>query len=187
MTSIHRLKYGIVIFWILFIFNTIAGADVVADLRYWEIQIGSDSWQYDYVYTNASDPSTYAGFDLFKVKFELDPSVELTSYQLPTGWDLITGSGFIDTFSKVPGPLPIGADIPPGDSLAGFVFRFDDQVGNLPFVAFFTDPDNIGTPATDSGTSNPIPLPAPIWLLTGGLIAMGVIGKKKHKKQRPSG
>ena len=67
------------------------------------------------------------------------------------------------------------------------MFRFDERVGDLPFIAFFTDPDNVGNPATDSGISIPIPLPASIMLLAGGLVAMSVFGQKKRNKHRPKG
>ena len=183
MTSFRQLKRITIVLWILLFFNTFAAADVIADLKYLETEISSDNWQYDYTFANASDPLMCVGFNLFKVKFELDPSVQLLGSIVPSGWQLIVGVGFLDIFSTLTGVPPSGTDIAPADSINGFVFLFDQRAAELPYIAFFTNPDDESNPLTDSGTTTPVPAPASILLLASGLLGMRVIGRKKILKK----
>jgi len=130
------LKTLCVIFSVLVVFvflNGLARAIPIAELTYVETDLGGGLWQYDYTVTNAADPVADAGFNLYEVFFTFDPPVTLTVASLPLYWDAIHNSDFVVAYSQDPGAPPVGADIAPGTSLSGFVFKFDARVGDLPF------------------------------------------------------
>ncbi len=76
---------------------------------------------------------------------------------------------------------PSGADIAPGASLSGFMFEFNAPVGDIPFQAFFTNPDDPPNPIPFEGTTTPVPVPGAIWLLATGLVGLRIIGRKRFK------
>ena len=171
MNRIITLSYGIIFLLIFVGFSDACLVSPEADITYVETKLGEENWQYEYTFTNASNPEWYTGFNLFEVDFSFEEAAVLESYSLPTGWDIVAGAGFANTFSIMIGIPPIGADIAPGKSLNGFNFKFAVQVGDLPFQAFFTDPCG-GDPVLFEGTTVPIPLPSTILLLASGAIGL---------------
>jgi hypothetical protein len=152
----------------------------IAELSYLETDLGG-IWQYNYTVTNAADPVADAGFNLYDVFFTFDPTVTFTITSLPFDWDAIDGPGFADAYSLLPGAPSVGADIAPGTSLSGFIFQFDDRVGDLPFEVTFENPADLLNPVLYSGTSAPIPEPATLLLIGTGLVGLAASRKKFRK------
>lgn len=139
--------------------------------EYVETGLGGGLFQYDYTVSNLGDPIAGAGFDVFDVALFFPAATSLTSSALPSGWDIIAGTGFLDAFSLQPGPAPAGTDIGPGQSLAGFRFVFDSQVGALPFQAVLSNPVDPQNPVVYDGVTSaaaPAPVPEPATLLLLG-------------------
>jgi hypothetical protein len=183
MKRIIALCYGLIY---SLIFVGLSDACLVspeAEITYLETRLGEQSWQYDYKFANTSDPACCAGVNLYEVDFSFDENVTFESRQLPSGWELIAGTGFANTFSIMIGLPPSGADIAPGISLPGFLFEFNAQVGNLAFTAFFTNPEDPTNPLHFEGTTTPVPVPGAIWLLASGLFGLRIIGRKRLEKR----
>lgn len=86
-------------------------------------------FRYEYTLHNQSDPLIDAGSDAYDLTLFFSVLNSLTSSATPVDWDLIAGAGFLDTFLLQPGANPAEADGGPGQSLGGFDFVFDGQVG----------------------------------------------------------
>ena len=183
MKRMIALGYGIVCLLIFVGFSDACLVSPEAEITYLETKLGEQSWQYDYTFTNVSDPGCCAGFNLYEVDFSFDETVALESRLLPSGWELIAGPGFANTFSIMIGIPPSGADIAPGTSLSGFMFEFNAQVGDIPFQAFFTNPDDPSNPIPFEGTTTPVPVPGAIWLLASGWVGLRIIGRKRFKSR----
>jgi hypothetical protein len=54
-----------------------------------------------------------------------------------------------------PGTPPAGTDIPLGETLSGFLFRFETRIGPGPFTAIFVNPADPNDPLIFNGTSEP--------------------------------
>jgi hypothetical protein len=181
MKRIITISYGIICLLVFVGFSDACLVSPEAEITYLETKLGEKSWQYDYNFTNASNPKWYAGFNLYEVDFSFDETVTLEGRLLPPGWDLIDGTGFANTFSTMIGIPPSGADIAPGASLSGFMFEFNAQVGDLAFQAFFTNPDDPANPIPFEGTTTAVPVPGALWLLATGLVGLRIIGRKRFK------
>jgi hypothetical protein len=100
----NKIQLGIMAIVFTFLMISMAYAVPFAEFTYVETDLGTGMWRYDYTLTNASDPVTDAGYDLYDVWFEFDFEATFTVLSLPTDWDLIDGTGFGESFSLVPGP-----------------------------------------------------------------------------------
>lgn len=159
-----------------------------AQFQFVETPLGGGSFRYDYTLFNTSDPILNAGFNIYDVFLSFTPSANFTRVGLPTGWDGFSGLGFLDARSRNPGPLPVGTDVPPGESLGGFAFQFNRRAGNLPFKVLFTNPADPPNPVLFQATTAPVPAPASLLLLGSGLAAsVGATIWKKRASQRRAG
>jgi hypothetical protein len=161
----------------------------MAEVQYLETDLGGGSFQYDYFITNTTDPLTDPGLDIFDVFFTFEPTVELTIDSLPTDWDSnpfigTPGFGFAVVFSLSPGASPVGADIGPGMTLGGFNFVFNEQVGNIDFIASFWDSIDDEFGGVFAGKTAPVPEPATILLLASGMTGLGIFGRKRFKRKK---
>jgi hypothetical protein len=170
MKSLKALFISITAAVIFGFLSSIAWAIPSAELTYTETALGVSLWQYEYTVFNTSDPVEDAGYDLYDMFFTFDSEATFTILQIPDYWDGWGDMGFAETFSYAPGT-------PPEESLDGFIFQFDQQVGDLYFEALLTNPDDPFNPVVYSGTATPIPEPCTIFVFLFGL--MGIVGLKK--------
>jgi len=143
-----------------------------------ETNIGSGWWQYDYTISNTSD----TGESLYMFLLDFEQTVTVEGSTLPTAWFGVVWEGtndttFVDAMSFNPATY-----VSAGDSLAGFSFRADTQLGNLSYHAEF-----INTSSIDGITSNSASPVAPepvstVLFLTGGVI-MAFRYRQKSQRQ----
>lgn len=151
---------------ILLSYTRPALAAPIASIEYLETSLGVGRFQYDYTIHNIGDPA-----DLYWLTFFVSPETALVSAATPANWDLISGPGFIDTFSLLPGAAPIGADIGPEQTLSGFSFVFDNRVGSTAFQALFANVIDPLNPLVAAGTTaetvapQQVPEPSTLMLL----------------------
>jgi hypothetical protein len=163
-----------------------AGAIPMASLDYLETELGGGLFQYEYTLGNLGDPVADAGFDAYDMFLAFAPGVSLVSATTPAGWDIIFGAGFLDAFSLLPGAAPVGTDVGPRQSLAGFTFVFDDRVGSLPFQVVFTNPLDPANPVTYDGVSTPLRVQEPSALLLLGAGLAAAVLERRRRRQAPS-
>ncbi len=148
-----------------------------------ESSLGGGLWQYNYTFLNTSDPAADAGSTLYDMFLQFDSSHQVTVVSLPSGWDNISGLGFVDAFSLNPGAPLTGTDIAPGASLSGFVFQFNYQAGPLAFTATLVNPLDEANPFVYDGTSSPAPVPIPSVLLLLGPGLVGLMAVRRRFKR----
>jgi hypothetical protein len=164
-----------------------AHASTSAAFTYVETDLGGGLWEYNYTLFNTSNPGSDAGFNLYDVTIYFDPTYNLIYVLPPSGWDFLPKDpdageiSFANVFSPNPGVPPDGTDVAPGTSLGGFIFSFDQRVGNLAFDVTFSNPTELGEPVVLKGTTasaSPVPLPATMTLLGSGLACIGLLRNK---------
>ena len=154
----------------------------IAALTYTETDLGGGTFRYDYVLRSLADPTTDAGVDAFDFALFFSPSVTVLDAAVPSGWDAIVGSGFLDTFSLIPGVPPGGSDVGPGGRLGPFSFVFDGRIGRIPFEVLFTDPTDPDNPFVFEGTTRPEgkpSVPEPSSMLLGALTAAAIAIRRR--------
>jgi hypothetical protein len=161
-----------------------AYAGVVASLQYAETSLDGGLFQYDYTLHVEGDPIADAGYDAYDFALFFSPTVSLVRVFAPVDWNSIVGKDFVDLFSLSPGAAPTGTDVGPGQSLAGFRFLFDAQVGSLPFQVMLANPIDLFNPIIVDGRSVPeiseraLPLPAPLALMVTGLVGLALAKRR---------
>ena len=177
MKSTQWLSFRFGLFLTIALFFTTTNADAQsARAIYTETFLGGSLWQYDYTFHNDS----LTGIDLYEVVIDFPTSATATVGSTAAGWTGIPTTNFVQFFSNFPGaPLNGGADIPSGESLTGFMFTIDQQLGDTTFTANFADTNNGNATLTFNGmtqfasTSAPEPETLALLLLgVFGLIAL---------------
>jgi PEP-CTERM motif-containing protein len=143
--------------------------------------LGGGMFGYSYELINPAD-STENVFDLGLIFEGIADDVVA-----PTGWDVITGLGFINWFSTDP-----VSDLLAGSSLGGFSFASPVGPGGVVFATLGVDSSTgeVGLPAfglTDGPSLTPVPEPGSLWLLGVGLstlVARRLRSKVEARKGR---
>ena len=147
---------------------------------YTETSVGGGLWRYNYTFYNDLNPITFVGFDLYDINLTLDGATIATNELTAPLWSSIITVDFVEYFSVLSGPPPVGGDVFPGASIGGFQFLADKQLGDLAFTATFTDPSDPFTPRFYAGisqnsSSTSAPEPATGILLLCGISGFGLL------------
>lgn len=166
-----------------------AGAANAAYIHAALTKVGGDTW--DASFTVGADPGQTVG--AFSVYFDWTQVSNIQVLGSPVDWDSIAiqadgglaSDGFFDA-------LALAGGIADGDSLGGFVARFDwaDPAG--PSTLRFTINDPVTFEAlergavelTSGGGGNSVPEPAPVALAALGLLA-ATVARRRPEQARP--
>lgn len=155
-------------------FSSTAFASTGASLWYYETDLGSGLWQYDYTFQNMST----AGESLFTVNLFFTQMADVTNLQLPSGWASAAPSttDLLDTFSTDP-----SYEIAAGSFLNGFSFTTNYRAGNIAYDAYFDD--GTGNGILSSGITAIAPEPVSMVLfIAGSAVVGGRLCCKRMKK-----
>ena len=157
----------------LLVFSTSAFSTQSASLMFQEQDLGTGWWQYDYSVTNTSDNGEY----LYMFLLDFDQTVTVQGSTLPQSWfgvvwEETNVTTFLDARSINPATY-----ISAGESLNGFSFRANNQVGNLSYHAEFLNVSSInGSTKLDNAPTPPVvpePLSSLLFVTGGATIVLG--------------
>lgn len=166
----------------ILIISTIQSANATT-IAYDINNISGNTWEYAYTVTNDT-----LGIDIeeFTIYFGEGLYENLVVGSTPVSWDPIV----IDPDSQIPDDgfydaLALTGGITSGASLGGFSVQFDYLGTGTPGVQWFdiVDPDTFF--AIDSGITQlvAVPLPATVWLLVSGMLALFGAGASSRTKK----
>jgi len=164
----------------LLLFSQAAMAVPNASILYNETDLQNGFWQYDYTFANISNGDE----NLFGVQLYFGDHFDIGNTLSGDNWSIINTTSFIGTYSG-----NYAEDIAIGNSLSGFSFTVDNQVGNISYAAFFDEHNgsrsySTGITALNAISNTPV-APEPIstvLFLTGG-VTMAFRYRQKRKKQ----
>lgn len=170
---------------ILTLFIAISTSVSAATISFEATNISGNTWELNYSVTNDTLGSDINEFSIYYAAGLYENIVAVSS---PTDWDPLVLQP--DHFLPAPGlydSLALGTGIAPGQTLGGFVVRFD-YLGAVPTVSqYFTvvDPDTFDTleDGNIASTLVTIPLPAAAWLFIGGLSFLSGVGRGSSRRK----
>ncbi len=145
-----------------------------ANILYQETDMGGGWWQYDYTFENTSTVEY-----LYSVRLDFDSFNEVADPVLQAGWGgfwaALSPTMFVETHTS-----DSSDNIMYGDSLSGFSFQVNDQIGSVSFSAYVDDYEGIRTQVTGMTTVAPEPISSVLFLIGGStLAARRWFGKKR--------
>ncbi|MBU2430572.1 MAG: PEP-CTERM sorting domain-containing protein [Proteobacteria bacterium] len=162
-----------------------AQAAMSANIIYSETNLGCD-WKYDFTVENTSlmtDSHPY----LWNVALTFENSVNVTLLNTPADWTVATYTYSplylnepIETDYLEMSSDSIAFDVLPGALLA-ISFTADCQLGEITYVAEFSDHGEFEDWSSISGTAAPVPVPSAVLLLGFGLIGLAGICRKTDR------
>ncbi len=153
----------------LLVFSTNAFSTQSASLMFQEQDLGTGWWQYDYTVTNTSDN----GESLYMFLLDFDQTITIQGSSLPQSWFGVVWEGtnvttFLDARSINPASY-----ISAGESLNGFSFQANSQVGTLSYHAEFLNVSSVaGSTSPAAITVVPEPLSSFLFITGGAVIIM---------------
>ncbi len=159
----------------LFMMSSMAFASPSASLLYNETALGGGLWQYDYTFNNTSNAGEY----LYKIFLDFGQAYTATGSLLPTGWFGTVWEGTNSTASLDAMTIDTSYDIAANNSLGGFSFNVNQQLGNIAYTAEFDD--HAGNLSAFAGTTAVAPEPVSSVLF---LIGSAALGGKSFLKRR---
>lgn len=130
-----------------------AWAAPLASVAFTETALPDGSWQYDYAFTNGSDPVTNPLQNLYAVSLEYPISAFVLDYGTATDWSALFDTNDVLFAADFAGVPPDGSEVAPGAVLGGFRLVFDERVGPSNFTAFLENPGVPGEPVIFQGTT----------------------------------
>ncbi len=174
----RRLFVPLVVILALLVLTTNAFSTTSASLMFMEENLGSDEWRYDGIITNTSD----SGEQLYMFLLDFGQAVNVNGSTLPTAWygtvwdGTDVSSSYIDAMSINPVTY-----INAGDSLTGFSFRADTQLGELGELSYHAEFINASSiVGTASIAVAPEPVSTVLFLAGGATMAFRYRQKRKR-------
>jgi hypothetical protein len=152
-----------------------------ASILYQETDLGNGWWTYDYTFENTSTADY-----LYSVRLNFDGFYSIFNPEQTSGWKgswgIISPTVFMETHT-----INTGSQVAPADSLSGFSFTINSQIGDVPFTAYFDNHSGgrfslTGNTVLETPPVAPEPLSA-ILFVVGGLM-LGTRFYLKRKKVR---
>ena len=156
-----------------------AQAAVSANVLYSETDLGAGLWQYDFTFENTSmvdDSHPY----LWKVSLDFEEYAYIELLNSPKDWT--TGSyigslpdttDYVELYSDA-----VEYDVFSGGILSGLNFTADYQLGEISYIAEFSDHGEFEDWTSVEGMASPVPVPGAVWLLGSGLLGLAGIRRK---------
>ncbi|WP_306548968.1 hypothetical protein [Desulfobulbus sp.] len=126
-------------------------------------------FEYDLTLFVSSDTTE----NIFDVTIDFDNTLPFSA-STNNGWDVIygQGSGLLPSFATFYEPM--GSSIPSGDSLNGFLLKFEQRIDPTNVFSILINSNESATPAS------PVPVPGAALLLGSGLIGLAGLGKRRR-------
>lgn len=144
--------------------------------------VSGNTWEYTY---NVANDTLGTDIEEFTIYFDLGLYENLVAIATPVDWDPLVvqpdpsippsgDDGFYDA-------LALSTGIAQGTSLDGFSVQFDYLGTGVPGSQFFEVIDPVTFANLDSGDTQPVPVPAAIWLFGSGLLGIFSLNKPRYR------
>ena len=121
---------------------------------YTEKTVAPGSFEYEYTAQNSLTSPSFSNYNLYDIVFSFPDTPSVIA--VPAGWDFQNLGNSVEVSSLFIGAPPIGTDLPPGNSLEGFIFETDVDAP-AQFIATFSNPNDAFSPLSISGVAEFVP------------------------------